>query len=342
MRRPRLLVHEQFTGTAYHVISRVTHRLNVFGDEEKRVLIGIMRRYERFCGVQVLTHCVMANHFHWLVEVPTRPADAEKMSDSELVARVRRCQGKTAAFVLQEQLAYALKMGQADFYASLRERLLKRMWNLSAFVQSVKQRFSVWFNKRHKRRGTLWEERFKSVAVMGPKAIAAVAAYIDLNPVRAGLVNDPADYGWSGYCEAISGSRVAVAGLKQALCQREGGLLSAEEQKEFLVWYRLWIYGRGEERGVATEGGPMKRGFGSQAVKAVQEAGGRLPAATLLRKRVRYFTDGLAVGAGTTLTALFEAQRAYFSPTRKTGPRTMRGGKWCDLKSMRDLQEPPN
>jgi hypothetical protein len=213
------------------------------------------------------------------------------------------------------------------------------MWNLSHFVQTVKQRFSVWYNKRMARKGTLWEERFKSVLVMGPQAVASVAAYIDLNPVRAGLVEDPADYAWSGYAEAVAGGRMAKEGLKRALCGREGGFL-AEGDKGYLEWYRCYIYGRGIERGEKADGKPVRRGVSREAAEEVREAEGKLPAVDLLTKRVRHFTDGLAVGTKELLKAVFEAQRSYFGTKRKSGPRKIRGGEWGDLRAMRDLQKP--
>jgi len=45
----------------------------------------------------------------------------------------------------------------------------------------------------------LWEERYKSVIVESGEAARTIAAYIDLNPVRAGMVSDPAEYRWSSY-----------------------------------------------------------------------------------------------------------------------------------------------
>ena len=339
MRKARLLIPESLNlSGAYHVVSRVVDRQLVLGEEEKERLVWLMRRYERFSGVKVLTYCVMGNHFHWLVEVPKRPAHAESMPDSELVERVAKCQGKMAAAALRADLAAAVKFGNTALHAKIRERWLSRMWNLSAFVQSVKQRFSVWFNKRHKRKGTLWEERFKSVIAMGPQAIASVAAYVDLNPVRAGLVEDPKDYAWSGYAEAAAGGKAARSGLKQALCGREGGMLG-KGQGDYLEWYRGWIYGRGVERGVKPDGRPMKRGVSVQSAQAVQEAKGKLPAVEVLKARVRHFSDGLAVGTGAMLTAMFEAQRAYFGPKRQSGPRKLRRGEWGDLRAMRDLQK---
>lgn len=79
------------------------------------------------------------------------------------------------------------------------------MHDLSEFMKTVLQRFTRWFNRTHSRMGTLWEERFKSVIVESGMAARTMAAYIDLNPVWAGMVEDPADYRWSGYGEAVGG-----------------------------------------------------------------------------------------------------------------------------------------
>ncbi|MCX6875776.1 MAG: hypothetical protein NTW21_18500 [Verrucomicrobia bacterium] len=53
-------------------------------------------------------------------------------------------------------------------------------------------RFSQWYNQTTGRKGILWEARFKSVLVEDGTASRAIAAYIDLNPVRAGMVAAPA------------------------------------------------------------------------------------------------------------------------------------------------------
>ena len=91
------------------------------------------------------------------------------------------------------------------------------MWDVSVFMKLLKQRFTQWFNQQWGRKGTLWEERFKSVLVEGAgEVLATMAAYIDLNPVRAGIVKDPADYRWCGYAEATAGSRRAQRGLTEA------------------------------------------------------------------------------------------------------------------------------
>ena len=64
-------------------------------------------------------------------------------------------------------------------------RYTYRMHDLSEFMKGVMQRFTQWFNGKHKRSGTLWERRFKSVVVEDGLAARTMAAYIDLNCPRS-------------------------------------------------------------------------------------------------------------------------------------------------------------
>ena len=99
-------------------------------------------------------------------------------------------------------------------YVEYREKLLARMFDVSVFMRELKQRFTQWYNKKHQRKGPLWDDRFKSVLLENDETVLlTMAAYIDLNPVRAGLVNDPKDYRWSGYGEAVAGNALRRCGL---------------------------------------------------------------------------------------------------------------------------------
>jgi len=60
------------TESFYHVISRTTDRQRTMREPEKRHFYNLMRRLEQFSGVQVVTYCLMENHFHLLVRVPQR------------------------------------------------------------------------------------------------------------------------------------------------------------------------------------------------------------------------------------------------------------------------------
>jgi putative transposase len=66
-------------------------------------------------------------------------------------------------------------------------------------MQSVGRRYVRYFNQRQGRTGTLWEGRYKSTLIQAERYLMACTAYIDLNPVRAGLVADPAEYPWSSH-----------------------------------------------------------------------------------------------------------------------------------------------
>jgi len=72
---------------------------------------------------------------------------------------------------------------------------------------------------------------------------------------------------------------------------------------------------------------PPKRGFSRERVRAELKRGGRLPLHLAMRCRVRYFTDGVALGSSDFLEDFFGEKRAYFGPRRKTGARRMRGAE---------------
>ncbi|MFH0725457.1 MAG: hypothetical protein V2B19_03745, partial [Pseudomonadota bacterium] len=68
---------------------------------------------------------------------------------------------------------------------------------LSEFLEELKQSISRDYNKRHHRRGTLWSEQFKSCIVENGETLINCLSYIDLNPIRAGIVTLPEEYRWN-------------------------------------------------------------------------------------------------------------------------------------------------
>jgi putative transposase len=71
--------------------------------------------------------------------------------------------------------------------------------SLSLAMQAVGRRYVRWFNTRHGRSGTLWEGRFRSSLVEADRYLLACQRYVESNPVRAGMVESPADWPWSSY-----------------------------------------------------------------------------------------------------------------------------------------------
>ena len=75
---------------------------------------------------------------------------------------------------------------------------------ISNMMQSVGRRYVRYFNREYRRSGTLWEGRFKSSLVQSETYLLQCQRYIELNPVRAGMVSDPAQYAWSSYqCHSL-------------------------------------------------------------------------------------------------------------------------------------------
>jgi len=211
----------------YHCVSRVVDRRFVFDKAEKRHFRKWMRKLEAFCGVQIVTYCLMSNHFHLLVRVPDKAA-APRLTEAVLRKLLKEIYSKDDLLSAEQDLDRAVAEGE-EALATLLERYEARRHSLPVFMRELKQRFTKWFNRRHSRKGTLWEDRYRSVLVEGDAStLAAVAAYIDLNPVRAGLADSPEDDPWTGYAEACSGSRIAQRGLLAILAAHPGYLGAPE------------------------------------------------------------------------------------------------------------------
>ncbi|MGL4400219.1 MAG: hypothetical protein ACRCXD_10150, partial [Luteolibacter sp.] len=187
-------------------------------------------------------------------------------------------------------------------------------------------------------------------------ASKTLAAYIDLNPVRAGIVSDPADYRWSSYGEAMgatgkSGAK-AKAGLVRAIMAGKGWDADARHWPgKISREYRLLLCAEGKEvtrETVDPRGGRVTRlvrkGMKPQQVKSGTQplaAGREVALHKMLRWKVRYFADGAVIGSRTFVDDYFAQCRDRFGPQRKTGARKLRGnaaGAAGVLWSLRDLR----
>ena len=349
MRQARLKAPQSWENAYYHCVSRVVERRKAFGPEEKREFVRFMRFYARVSCVRVVAYCVMSNHFHVLVEVPARPAVLP--TEAQLLRHIRDCYGRNAAEIVAEELGQYRSRGLDAMARKVMDGWFARMWDVSAFMKTLKQRFAQWFNKRHQRRGTLWEDRYHSTIVQGENvALAVVAAYIDLNPVRAGLVKDPKDYPWSGYAAALAGVKAAREGVETTLSYlyvpgatgTPGALLRPPKGMAALEAYRTMLYEAANVGDEFTEAAQraagMRQGIGQAEVEAVRAAGGKLSRAAMLRCRVRYFTAGAVLGTRSFVNAVFEAKRECFGLRRREGAHAMRGADFGDLCTLRDLR----
>ena len=326
MRQARIKVNAMEGEAVYHVLTRTVNGERLLDDLAKEVLRKQLWQISDYCGLEIITYTILSNHFHVLVRVPKR----EEVKDSELIRRYRVLYPKptkyqTARFeVIQAQLK-----SDGEEARAWRDRQLAMMGDLSPFMKLVKQRFSVWFNRTHQRYGTLWAERFKSVLVEAKSGVMkTMAAYIDLNPVRAGLVTDPKDYRFCGYAEAVAGRLTARAGLSRLI---EGS--HSRGWKWAHDSYRETLFGKG---GAAKE---RRAKIDDEAVQKVIKAKGRLPLHEVLRCRVRYFSDGAVLGGHAFVQEHLGTYQKLTGRRSRTSPRPVpRVTDWGELSTLRGLR----
>lgn len=307
----------------YHCMSRVIQRQMLFRDVEKERFRVLMRQLEDFCGVRILTYAILDNHFHILLKVPER----KEISDVELIRRAGRIYSKTMVQDLAKKLADLRATGQERQADELKSRFTYRMYDVSEFMKALKQRFTQWYNRTNARKGTLWEERFKSLLLEHRlNALRTVAAYIDLNAVRAGLVEDPKDYRFCGYAEAVAGEASARRGLGEVT--RE--VVRPAEWCRVARAYRQTLFERGSSG---------KGAISPAKVREVIEKQGELSIGEALHCRVRYFSDGIVLGSHEFVESIYQSHRRDFGRKRKPGARPMRYGAWDGLCIIRDLRQ---
>jgi REP element-mobilizing transposase RayT len=326
----------------YHVVSRIVDRRFVLGTEEKEKFRALMRMQEKFTGCRALSYCLMDNHFHLLLEVPTMTETG--LSDDELLKRLAAIYNEGFVAGIAKELAdaraasYVNDGGLEEAVEAIHHRFTYRMYDLAEFMKGLLQRFTQWFNRAHSRSGTLWEDRFKSVIVEDGVAARTIAAYIDLNPVRAGMVKDPAEHRWSSYGEAIGGGKKgdgkkAREGLVRAyFCDQGVGFDAGKWQEVSRLYRRLMGLALGKKPGRA-ESQRRSQTAATMTKNTAETLEGKdnetmlkdLGMAKMLRCRVRYFTDGAVIGSKEFVNESFASARERFGPKRKDGARAFKG-----------------
>ena len=124
----------------YHCVSRVVDRNFVFGAHERDVFRKILRQVEGFSGVRVVTWTILSNHFHVLLEVP--PPPAVPLTDDEILARCRSLYSKDGMVAVEWEFEDAQRAGGLAL-ERVRAKYLRRMWDLSEFMKTLKQKFTL-------------------------------------------------------------------------------------------------------------------------------------------------------------------------------------------------------
>ena len=268
----------------YHVMSRTALDGYVLGDVEKEYLFQVIKKLSSVYFAEVLGLCLMSNHWHLAVRVHP----GKSYSDEEIKRRFQLYYGQNTKRDLTK--------GQIPSYRAKWE-------NLSEYVKDIKQQFSRFYNKRHNRKGFFWAERFKSLIVENGESLINCLAYIDLNPVRAGLVEKPEEYRWSslGY-HLQTNNKDNLLSMDFGL--NEFGVKSAEQR---LAHYRAYVH----------EKGGLTQGKESTSLPVDQK--------DRFRCRSRYFIDSGVIGSKEFVSRIYQQFKDIFNSTNEKQPRPIAG-----------------
>ena len=229
MRKPRLKGDQEVN--FYHIILKAPDRTPgnsefAFGDVEKLKMEELIEDLEETYLIRVIGICCMSTHLHVTIQ---HDRDAAKcLSATELKRRYEKYRD------------YKYKKVDARWRAVRQFR--QHINDISVFTAVLAQKFSFWYNKRNGHRGNVWTPRFKSVLLTSAQALVRCLQYIELNPLRAHMVQHPKDYrfsSWSHICRGdargLEFKRRIIAALRIAF----GWLREKWSDKKIFSYYRL-------------------------------------------------------------------------------------------------------
>jgi hypothetical protein len=281
----------------YHVMSRTALDGFPIKDVEKDFLLVLFRKFSSLYFTEILGFCLMDNHFHLLVKM----IPEDRFTDNEVQKRVELFYGEGRKF----------SKGQLPYF---REKLS----SLSEFMREIKVGFARYYNRRHNRRGYFWGDRFKSVIVDKGETLVNCLAYIDLNPLRAGLVKRPEQYRWSSL-----GYHIQTENKDQFL-STDFGLkeFNVKSEKERIRRYRRYVY----EAGAISRPDKMQaKVIDDKVVAKERKKDFEISRVSRFRHRTRYFTDSGIIGSKEFVAENYQRFKHLFHSKHEKKPKPVKG-----------------
>jgi len=236
-------------------------------------LISLLVFYSRGYFCNLASFCIMGNHWHGLLEMFAY----RQLTRHELEQR--------AALIYPKW-----KKVTADWSDEGWERFNRRLFDISELMRNIQQAFATWYNKRFKRSGRFWGDRFRSTVFEEFKSVLDCCLYIELNPVRAGLVSRP---------EAWRASSIFFreAGIDKNLLPLKD-LLGMRTEKSAIKEFRSRLYYRGSKQTKTNQAQIPKK-----ILRAEEARGFRVRGAYL--KKISYFSSAGALGSKQFVERMF-------------------------------------
>lgn len=294
----------------YHVYNRVAcekDRMPLSETEQSReTFIQYLDFYSQAYRCQLATYVVMGNHYHLILKMDSY----EKLSRKELLESAK--------------LFYPNTFDQTNRWSEAHwEQFNRRLFNLADLMRNIQQGFARWYNKNHKRRGRFWADRFKSTILLGEESLLECMQYVDLNPIRAGLVKRPENYQYGGFALRMSRE-------KHELCKLND-LVGEISHKKALESYRALIYTRGS---ISTK--ENKSEICSKALDQELARNFDFSYSEEKRDHFRFYVDGLVVGSKEKILKWINRLREEGVYLRRKNPVPIKKDlKWFTLREQR-------
>ena len=209
MATPRRTLIDIDSTPYYHCIARCVRRAFLCGvdsltgnnyEHRKPWVVDRLKELAGIFAIEVCAYAVMSNHFHVVLYVDTKTG--KRWSDREVLQRwTQLFEGPLLVqqFLAERPLDESQKQRVAEYAQTYRQRLL----NISWFMRCLNEHLARKANTEDDCKGRFWEGRFKSQALLDEAAVLSCMAYVDLNPVRAGLADQPENSDFTSIQERI-------------------------------------------------------------------------------------------------------------------------------------------
>ena len=299
--------HKSPDAAFYHVTNRVAGSPDWFpfkDPQARQKLLDMILFYVDAYRCRLAAFQIMGNHYHFIVhfEKP-RP-----LSRQELMESAHKLYGRKAE-------EYTADWTDGDWKA-----FNERLFDLSKLMANVGGFYARWYNRTFRRRGHLWGDRFKNPELLGLEAVQDAVLYVELNAVRAGMVNRPEQWKWGS-------ARWRVTGQDQDLIPLEE-LFPPAPGTDVYGSYRARLYYRGAVPTRDNQAAIPRWILHQEQRRGFTRAGA-------FRRRLRFLTDGIAVGPAEKVAQLLEAYRQQGRYRRRRHPIPQLDGVLYSLREQR-------
>jgi hypothetical protein len=270
-----------------------------------RRFLALFEFYLRLYCCRLASFQLMGNHYHSVVCFQ----QFRKLDRQQLERRARLRFGRR------------WKLQTRPWRQAQWEQFNRNLFDVSCFMQHVNGEFSKWFNRRYHRRGPFWADRFKNPQLLDLEAVQAAILYTELNGVRAGLVKRPED-------DKRGSAYWRWAAKKTDLLMPLEELFPSMTRQDAFTTYRRLLYHQGA---VAPQ---AEQGVIADSLLQQEQKRGFAPAG-LFRRRLRFFTDGVAIGSHQQVSLLLEHYRDQGLYRRRKKPIPQLEGLLFSLREQR-------